>query len=85
MADWARIANTAINDYLVAQRAAGTPATAADPRAAANAAFIAKQNAPKPPSATTPGNTTPAPVKVNRENMEQVMLQRFREAGVKDF
>ena len=81
------MASPEYGDYLVAQRATAKPGTgaAADPRTAANAAFTAAQNPARQPAATTPGNTTPAPVKVNRENMEQVMLQRFREAGVKDF
>ncbi len=72
-------------DYLVQQRATATPAAPAapvDPRTAANAAFIAKTNPAAPPAKGSAGNSTPAPVQVNRNNLEQVMLDRFRAEGV---
>ena len=77
------MASPEYGDYLVAQRATATPGTGtpADPRAAANAAFIAKQNPAKVPTQGAPGNTTPAPVKVTRENLEQVMLARIQAEG----
>ena len=73
-------------DYLYTQRtAAAKNGPAADPRTAANAAFVAKQNPAQTPAATTPGNANPSPRKVTRENLDQVMLERFREAGIKEF
>ncbi len=72
-------------DYLIQQRATAAPAAAAapvDPRAAANAAFVAKANPAAPPTKGSAGNSTPAPVQVNRNNLEQVMLDRFRAEGV---
>ncbi len=55
------------------------PVTSA--RQQANAAFTQRAN-PATPPAPVGGNATPAPQKVNRENLEQIMLSRFRDAGV---
>jgi hypothetical protein len=56
-----------------------TPETA---RQQANAAFIQKSNPATPPAPSAGGNATPAPLKVTRENMHTVLLQRMKEQGV---
>ena len=70
-------------DWAISQRQ--PPAPVADPRATANAAFTNKANPAAPPAKPSAGNSREAPVGVNRSNLEQVMLSRFREAGIKDF
>lgn len=54
--------------------------TAETARQRANDAFNKKANPAVAPTARG-GNATPAPQKVTRENLEQVMLQRLQESG----
>ncbi len=68
--------------YLQARANPAPAAPAASPRQAANAAFTQKANPAAPPVSQPRGNAVPAPQTVNRGNLEQVMLQRFQEAGV---
>lgn len=64
------------NGQQQAQPANGQPAT---PRQAANAAFLQANN----PAGRRPGgNANPAPTPVTRQNFEQVLLQRMKDAGV---
>lgn len=75
--------------YLIAQQsqqaapAAGAATPAAVPQTArqqANGQFLAKAN-PAIQPAPVGGNAVPTTPKVTRENLEQVMLSRLREAG----
>lgn len=67
-----------------AAAAAATP-TQASPRQAANDAFTKRANPAAPPTAQSGGNSKAAPRTVNRNNLEEIMLERFREAGITNF
>lgn len=62
--------------------AAAAAADAGTPRQQANDKFTQRANPAAPPAPTGGGNATPAPQKVTRENLAQVMLQRLQDAGV---
>lgn len=83
----AYMASPEYRNYLISQNqpaataAAAPAAPAATPRQAANAAFTQRANPAAPPQPNG-GSAVPAPQKIDRNNLEQVMLNRFREAGV---
>lgn len=54
----------------------------ANARTQANDSFTKRANPAAAPTAASGGNAVPSPRKVDRNNLEQVMLERFREAGV---
>jgi hypothetical protein len=62
--------------------AAPPAAPAGTPRQQANDKFTQKNNPAAAPAPIGGGNSKPAPRTVNRENLEQIMLERFRAEGV---
>ena len=78
-------------NYLLSQRTApaAEPVGGAAPavpaptaRQQANASFTQKTNPATPPAPSAGGNAVPAPQKVTRDNMADILLKRMREQGV---